>query len=143
MFSDFKKFVLRGNVVDLAVAIVVGTAFTAMVAAFVKDLITPLIAAIFGKEDFSNLYFTVHKSKFFYGSFLNTVIAFVIIATVVFFAVVLPLNALMKRLNMLPKEEPEPETRDCPECLSEIPLAAHRCAFCTSEVAPAGGVTVT
>jgi large conductance mechanosensitive channel len=137
MLSDFKKFVLRGNVVDLAVAIVVGTAFTAMVAAFVKDLITPLIAAIFGKEDFSNLYFTFNKSKFFYGSFLNTVIAFVIIAAVVFFAVVLPLNALMKRLNMLPKEEPEPETRNCPECLSEIPLAAHKCAFCTSEVAPA------
>jgi large conductance mechanosensitive channel len=137
MLSDFKKFVLRGNVVDLAVAIVVGTAFTAMVAAFVKDFITPLIAAIFGKNDFSNLFFTFHNSKFFYGSFINTVISFLIIATVVFFAVVLPLNALMKRLNMLPKEEPEPETRECPECLSEIPLAAHKCAYCTSEVASA------
>jgi large conductance mechanosensitive channel len=134
MLSDFKKFVLRGNVVDLAVAIVIGTAFTAMVAAFVKSFITPLIAAIFGKNDFSNLYFTVHNSKFFYGAFINTVISFLIIATVVFFAVVLPLNALMKRLNMLPKEEPEPETRECPECLSEIPLAAHKCAYCTSEV---------
>jgi large conductance mechanosensitive channel len=137
MLSDFKKFVLRGNVVDLAVAIIVGTAFTAMVAAFVKSFITPLIAAIFGKMDFSTLYFTFHNSRFTYGSFINTVVSFLIIATVVFFAVVLPLNALMKRLNMLPKEEPEPETRECPECLSEIPLAAHRCAFCTSELTPA------
>jgi large conductance mechanosensitive channel len=137
MLSDFKKFVLRGNVVDLAVAIVVGTAFTAMVAAFVKSFITPLIAAIFGKSDFSNLYFTFHKSRFTYGSFINTAVTFLIIATVVFFAVVLPLNALMKRLNMLPSDEPEPETRECPECLSEIPLGAHRCAFCTSELTPA------
>jgi large conductance mechanosensitive channel len=137
MLSDFKKFVLRGNVVDLAVAIVIGTAFTAMVVAFVADFVTPLIAAIFGKSDFSGLYFTFHHSRFKYGSFVNTVVSFLIIAIVVFFAVVLPLNALMKRLNMLPKEEPEPETRDCPECLSEIPLAAHKCAFCTSEVAPA------
>lgn len=137
MLSDFKKFVLRGNVVDLAVAIVVGLAFTAMVTAFVKSFITPLIAAIFGKIDFSSLYFTVNHSKFTYGSFIDTLISFLIIATVVFFAVVLPLNALMKRLNLLPKEEPEPETRECPQCLSEIPVAAHRCAFCTSEVTPA------
>ncbi|HWD55921.1 MAG TPA: large conductance mechanosensitive channel protein MscL [Acidimicrobiales bacterium] len=134
MFADFKKFVLRGNVVDLAVAIVVGTAFTAMVVAFVADFITPLIAAIFGKQNFNNLYFTVHHSQFKYGAFVNTVVSFLIIATVVFFAVVLPLNALMKRMNLLPKEEPEPETRECPQCLSEIPVAAHRCAFCTSEV---------
>jgi large conductance mechanosensitive channel len=137
MFSDFKKFVLRGNVVDLAVAIVVGTAFTAMVAAFVKDFITPLIAAIFGKSDFSGLYFTFNNSKFFYGSFINTVISFVIIATVVFFAVVLPLNVLMRRLNIVPKDVPEPETRACPDCLSDIPVAAHKCAYCTSEVEPA------
>ena len=134
MWSDFKKFVLRGNVVDLAVAIVVGTAFTAMVAAFVKSFITPLIGAIFGKSDFSKLTFTFHNSQFNYGTFINTVISFLIVATVVFFAVVLPLNALMKRLNILPKEEPEPETRECPECLSEIPVAARKCAFCTSEV---------
>jgi large conductance mechanosensitive channel len=121
-------------VVDLAVAIVVGTAFTAMVVAFVADFITPLIAAIFGKQNFNNLYFTVHHSQFKYGAFVNTVVSFLIIATVVFFAVVLPLNALMKRMNLLPKEEPEPETRECPQCLSEIPVAAHRCAFCTSEV---------
>ncbi len=134
MLSDFKKFVLRGNVVDLAVAIIVGVAFTAMVTAFVADLITPLIAAIFGKPNFSNLSFTVHHSTFKYGSFVNTVVSFLIIATVVFFAVVLPLNHLMKRMNLLPTEEPKPETRQCPQCLSDIPVAAHRCAFCTSEV---------
>jgi large conductance mechanosensitive channel len=134
MLSDFKKFVLRGNVIDLAVAIVVGTAFTAMIVAFVADFITPLIAAIFSKSDFSNLYFTFHHSHFKYGAFVNAVVSFLIVATVVFFAVVLPLNALMKRMNLLPKEEPEPETRECPECLSDIPVAARRCAFCTSEV---------
>jgi large conductance mechanosensitive channel len=137
VLSDFKKFVLRGNVVDLAVAVVIGAAFTAVITAFVKDFITPLIAAIFGKQDFSNLYFTVNHSQFNYGSFINALLSFLIVATVVFFAVVLPLNALMKRMNLLPKEEPEPETRECPQCLSEIPVAAHRCAFCTSEVTPA------
>jgi large conductance mechanosensitive channel len=137
MLSDFKKFVLRGNVVDLAVAVVIGAAFTAVITAFVKDFITPLIAAIFGKQDFSNLYFTVNHSQFNYGAFINALLSFLIVATVVFFAVVLPLNALMKRMNLLPKEEPEPETRECPQCLSEIPVAAHRCAFCTSEVTPA------
>ncbi len=137
VLSDFKKFVLRGNVVDLAVAVVIGAAFTAVVTAFVADFITPLIAAIFGKPDFADLYFTVHNSKFHYGAFINALLSFLIVATVVFFAVVLPLNALMKRLNLLPTDEPEPETRPCPECLSDIPLAAHRCAFCTSEVAPA------
>ncbi len=137
MLSDFKKFVLRGNVVDLAVAIIIGVAFTAMVTAFVADLVTPLIAAIFGKPNFSNLHFRFHNSTFKYGSFVNTVVSFLIIATVVFFAVVLPLNALMKRMNLLPADEPEPVTRECPECLSDIPVGAHRCAFCTSEVAPA------
>ncbi|HVT41354.1 MAG TPA: large conductance mechanosensitive channel protein MscL [Acidimicrobiales bacterium] len=127
MLSDFKKFVLRGNVVDLAVAVVVGVAFTAMVTAFVADIITPLIAAIFGQQDFSNLTFKLHNSTFRYGSFL-------IVATVVFFAVVVPLTALMRRLNVLPKEEPKPETRECPECLSDIPVGARRCAFCTTEV---------
>jgi len=137
MLSDFKKFVLRGNVVDLAVAVVVGVAFTAMVTAFVADLITPLIAAIFGKNDFSALTFKVHHSTFHYGSFINAVLSFLVVATVVFFAVVVPLTALMRRLNLLPKEEPEPETRPCPECLSDIAVAARRCAFCTSEVAAA------
>ena len=137
MLSDFKKFVLRGNVVDLAVAVVIGAAFTAVITAFVKDFITPLIAAIFGKQDFSNLYFTVNHSQFNYGAFINALLSFLIVATIVFFAVVLPLNALMKRLNLQPKDEPEPETHQCPECLSDIPVAARRCAFCTSEVAPA------
>lgn len=134
MLSDFKKFILRGNVVDLAVAVVVGVAFTAMITAFVADIVTPLIAAIFGKPDFSNLSFTLNHSKFKYGSFVNAVIAFVIVATVVFFAVVVPLTALMRRLNLVPKEEAEPEKRPCPECLSEIPVEASRCAFCTAQV---------
>lgn len=137
MLTDFKKFILRGNVVDLAVAVVVGLAFAAVVTAFVNDLITPLIAAIFGKPNFSSLYFTVNHSRFRYGSFINALLSFLIIATVVFFAVVVPLTALMRRLNVLPKDEPEPETHPCPECLSDIPLAARRCAFCTSEVTEA------
>ena len=137
MLTDFKKFILRGNVVDLAVAVVVGVAFAAVVTAFVNDLITPLIAAIFGKPDFSGLYFTLNHSKFRYGSFINALLSFLIVATVVFFAVVVPLTALMRRLNVLPKDEPEPETHPCPECLSDIPVAARRCAFCTSEVTAA------
>ena len=137
MLSDFKKFVLRGNVVDLAVAIVVGVAFTAMITAFVADLITPLIAAVFGKPDFSNLSFRLHGSTFKYGSFVNALLSFLIIATVVFFAVVVPLTTLMKRLNLVPKAEPKPETRPCPECLSDIPAEARRCAFCTTELASA------
>ena len=134
MLTDFKKFILRGNVVDLAVAVTVGLAFAAVVTAFVNDLITPLIAAIFGKPNFSDLSFTLNHSKFRYGSFINALLSFLIIATVVFFAVVVPLTALMRRLNVLPKDEPEPETHPCPECLSDIPVAARRCAFCTSDV---------
>jgi large conductance mechanosensitive channel len=137
VLSDFKKFILRGNVVDLAVAVVIGAAFIAVVTAFVKDFITPLIGAIFGTQDFSNLSFTVNHSQFNYGSFINALLSFLIVATVVFFVVIVPLNMLMKRLNLLPKEEPEPQTRECPQCLSDIPVAAHRCAFCTSEVTPA------
>jgi large conductance mechanosensitive channel len=137
MLTDFKKFILRGNVVDLAVAVVVGLAFAAVVTAFVNDLITPLIAAIFGKPNFSGLYFTLNHSQFRYGSFINALLSFLIIATVVFFAVVVPLTALMRRLNVLPKDEPEPETHPCPECLSDIPVAARRCAFCTSELTAA------
>jgi large conductance mechanosensitive channel len=134
MLSDFKNFVLRGNVVDLAVAVVVGVAFTAMITALVTDLITPLIAAIFGKPNFADLTFTLHHSMFKYGAFLNALLTFLIVATVVFFAVVIPLTALLRRLNLLPKEDPKPLTRDCPECVSEIPVSARRCAFCTSEV---------
>jgi large conductance mechanosensitive channel len=139
MLSDFKKFVLRGNVVDLAVAVVVGVAFTAMVTAFVADIITPLIAAIVGQQNFSNLSFSVHHSTFKYGSFVNAVLSFLIVVTIMFFAVVVPLTSLMRRLNVLPKEEPKPDTRACPQCLSDIPVGACRCAFCTSEVPPAAG----
>ena len=137
MLSDLKKFVLRGNVVDLAVAVVVGVAFTALITALVTDLITPLIAAIFGKPNFANLSFTLNHSTFKYGAFLNALLSFLIVATVVFFAVVVPLTALLKRLNLVPTEEPKPETLACPECLSDIPVEARRCAFCTSEVGAA------
>jgi large conductance mechanosensitive channel len=137
MLNDFKKFILRGNVVDLAVAVVVGVAFTAVVTAFVADFITPLIAAIFGKPDFANLTFTIHHSTFRYGAFINALLSFLVVATVVFFAVVVPLTALLRRLNLIPKEETKPETHPCPECLSDIPVAARRCAFCTSEVVQA------
>jgi large conductance mechanosensitive channel len=134
MFKEFKQFILRGNVIDLAVAVIMGLAFATVVTALTKDLLTPFIAAIFGKPDFSNLYFTIHNSKFSYGAFINALLAFLIVATVVFFGVVVPLTALMKRLNILPPEKPAPITKPCPQCLSDIPEAARRCAFCTSEV---------
>jgi large conductance mechanosensitive channel len=136
MLREFRAFVLRGNMVDLAVAVVIGTAFTAVVNALVKDLITPLIAALGGEPDFGDLAFTINGSRFAYGDFLNALVTFLLIATVVFFLVVKPVNALMAALT---PHEPEPEspTRPCPECLSQIPRAATRCAFCTSEVEPA------
>jgi large conductance mechanosensitive channel len=130
VLKDFKEFLLRGNVVDLAVAVVIGVAFTALVTALVADLLTPLIAAIFGKHDFSSLTFTINGSVFRYGAFLNALIAFVSIAAAVFFFVVQPVNALMRRRRG-DKDEGE-STRPCPECLSEIPREAHRCAFCTT-----------
>jgi large conductance mechanosensitive channel len=130
--SEFKQFVLRGNVIDLAVAIVIGAAFAALVQAAVADLLTPLIAAIFGNPDFSQLTFKVHGSVFKYGHFLNALIAFLIIAFVVFFFVVKPINTLMSLSHR--RESPDPTTRKCPECRSEIPIDARRCAFCTSEV---------
>jgi large conductance mechanosensitive channel len=130
--SEFKQFVLRGNVIDLAVGIVIGAAFVAVVQAAVEDLITPLIAAIFGQPDFSRLTFEVRGSVFKYGHFLNALISFVIVALVVFFFVVKPVNALMSRSQR--RESPDPSTRKCPECRSEIPIDARRCAFCTSEV---------
>ncbi|MGP0032919.1 MAG: large conductance mechanosensitive channel protein MscL [Acidimicrobiales bacterium] len=136
MLKQFKQFLLRGNVVDLAVAVVVGAAFTAVIAAFVKDLVTPLIGAIFRQPDFSSLTFTVNHSQFNYGSFLNALISFVLVAAVVFFAVVIPLTRVLHRLNLLPAETPAPVTKSCPECISDIPAEARRCAFCTSELAP-------
>jgi large conductance mechanosensitive channel len=133
MLREFKQFVMRGNVVDLAVAVVIGTAFAALVAAFIADIITPLIAAIFGKPDFSNLSFTINKSTFLYGAFINALITFLSVAAAIFFFVVKPINVLQaRRAAGAPPESPT--TRSCPECLSEIPIAASRCAFCTSEV---------
>jgi large conductance mechanosensitive channel len=135
MLKDFRKFILRGNVVDLAVAVVVGAAFGAIVTALVKDLVTPLIAAIGGQPDFSHLTFTINKSQFLYGDFLNAVISFVLIAAVVFFFVVQPLNKLMTHLK--PSDEVEaPAERKCPECLSGIPAAAKRCKYCTAVSKP-------
>ena len=130
--SEFKQFVLRGNVVDLAVGIVIGAAFVAVVQAAVADLITPLIAAIFGQPDFSQLAFEVGGSVFKYGHFLNALLSFVIVALVVFLLVVKPMNALVSLSQR--RESPDPSTRKCPECRSEIPIDARRCAFCTSEV---------
>ncbi|MGI8499512.1 MAG: large conductance mechanosensitive channel protein MscL [Gemmatimonadaceae bacterium] len=130
--KDFKEFLLRGNLVEMAVGIVIGLAFAAVVTALVSDLITPLIAAIAGKPDFSNLSFVINKSHFLYGAFINALITFIVIAAVVFFLVVKPVNALMERYRTeTPVDEP---TQKCPHCLSEIPAAASRCAFCTQEV---------
>jgi large conductance mechanosensitive channel len=130
--NDFKAFVLRGNVVDLAVGIVVGAAFGAVVAALVKDLITPLIAAIGGKPDFGALYFVVHGSHFAIGDFINAIISFLILAAVIFFFVVKPVNALVQRSKTEPP--PDPTTRGCPYCLSNIPIQATKCMYCTSDV---------
>ncbi len=136
--KDFKEFLLRGNLVDVAVGIVIGIAFAAVVTALVTDLITPLIAAIGGQPDFSGLKFRLNGSQFLYGAFINTLIAFVVIAAVVYFLVVKPVNALMNRYKT---ETPVDETvRTCPHCLSEIPAAANRCAFCTQEVGSAASV---
>ncbi len=126
--KGLKEFLLRGNVVDLAVGVVIGVAFGTVVTAFVKDLMTPLIAALFGQPDFANLTFTVNNSKFLYGDFLNAVISFVIVALVIYFFVVVPFTALVSRFR---KEPPaDPTTKKCPECLSEIPIEARRCAHC-------------
>lgn len=133
MLKDFKQFIMRGNVVDLAVAVVIGAAFGAIVTALVKDLVTPLIAAIGGQPDFSNLTFTVNKSKFMYGDFINAIVSFLLIAAVIFFFVVQPLNKLQQRAARNKKPE-DPTEKKCPECLSTINVKATRCAFCTSKV---------
>jgi large conductance mechanosensitive channel len=132
--KGFREFILRGNLVDLAVAVVIGAAFGAVVSALVADLITPLIAAIGGKPNFNDLSFTINGSHFSYGHFLNALITFVLTAAVVYFLVVKPVGTLLARV--MPKKEIGP-TRECPECLSDIPAAARRCSFCTSEVGPA------
>jgi large conductance mechanosensitive channel len=132
MLKGFKQFLLRGNVVDMAVGIVIGASFGAVVTNLVKDLLTPFIAAIVRQPDFSALTFTINGSKFLYGDFINALLSFVIVAAAVYFFVVLPINALVARMK---KEPPaDPTTRKCPECLSEIPIAARRCAFCTSPI---------
>ncbi len=135
LINDFKAFLLRGNVVDLAIAVVIGAAFGAVVTALVQDFVTPLIAAIGGQQDFSVLAFTVHNSTFRYGDFINKTITFVMIGAVVFFLIVVPLNAYLARSRKEPP--PDPTVRKCPECLSNIPAEARRCAYCTSEVTPA------
>src|SRR5258706_13432794 len=128
--KGFKAFLVRGNVVELAVAVVIAVAFGLVVTAFVKDLVTPLVAALFGKPDFGALTFTINNSKFLYGDFINAVLAFLIVAAVIYFFVVVPYTALLARSH---KEPPaDPTTKKCTECLSEIPIDARRCAFCAS-----------
>jgi large conductance mechanosensitive channel len=130
MLKGFRDFILRGNVLDLAVAVVIGAAFNSIVSSLVADLITPLIAAIGGKPNFSNLFFTIHKSKFMYGDFINSLISFLIIAAVIYFLVVMPMNKVMARIKRGEKVDPTEKT--CPECLSLIPIKAKRCKYCTA-----------
>ena len=130
MLKGFKTFLLRGNVVDLAVAVVIGTAFGAVVAALVKDLLTPLIAAVVGQPDFSAIVFTVNGSQFLIGDFINAVLSFVLVAAAIYFFVVMPMNMIEERRRR-GEAPPDPTTKKCPECLSEVPVGAQRCAFCT------------
>lgn len=139
--KGFKQFILRGNVLDLAVAVVMGAAFGAVVTALVKDLITPLIAAVVGKPDFSAIAFTVNNSKFLIGDFINAIVSFLLIGAAVYFFVVLPVNTLLARIKR-GERPPDPTTKQCPECLSVIPIAATRCAFCTSPLAVAAAAQV-
>ncbi len=134
--KGFKQFLMRGNAIDLAVAVVIGAAFGAVVTALVKDFINPLIAAIIGKPDFSAIAFTVNGSKFAIGDFFNALVSFVLIGAAVYFLVILPMNTLIARMKR-GEIPPDPTTKKCPECLSEIPIAARRCAFCTSSLAAA------
>lgn len=133
LLKGFRDFILRGNVVDLAVAVVIGAAFTAIVSALVKDIITPLIAAIVHQPDFSSFSVTIHRSKIMYGDFLNAAVSFLLDAGAVYFFVVLPVNSLLKKFKPQPAT---PRLRPCPECLSDIPLAATRCAHCAQPVVP-------
>ena len=128
--GGFKKFLFRGNLIDLAVAVVIGVAFNAVVQALVKDLVTPLIAAIGGKPNFSKLTFIIHGSTFFYGEFINALISFVVIAAVVYYLIVSP----SERVTTLTQRNKAATERECPECLSQIPVAARRCKFCTAPV---------
>jgi large conductance mechanosensitive channel len=140
MLKEFKAFLLRGNVVDLAVAVVIGAAFKTVIDSLVADIITPIIAAIGGQPDFSALHFTINESRFNYGNFINAVIAFVIVAAAIFFIVVKPMNALLARRQ---KTTEEPTTRPCPQCLAEVPIAATRCQFCTQPIPPIAATAAT
>ncbi len=139
MITEFREFILRGNLVDLAVAVVIGTAFAALIASLVENLLTPLIAAIAGEPSFGDLSFTINGSEFAYGSFLNALVTFLSVAAAVFLFVVKPVNELMARFG--PKKEED--TRECPECASAIPAKASRCAFCTAPVGPATSTVAT
>jgi large conductance mechanosensitive channel len=130
MLKGFREFLFRGNVVDLAVAVMIGAAFGAVVTALVRDLITPLIAAIGGQPDFSSLKFTVNNSEFKYGDFLNAVVAFALMAATIYFVIVVPMNTIQRRFKK-PEAPAAPTTKECPECLSTIPIGARRCAHCT------------
>ncbi|HXW89942.1 MAG TPA: large conductance mechanosensitive channel protein MscL [Terriglobales bacterium] len=134
MLSGFKQFILRGNVIDMSVGVVVGAAFAALVAAFTKDLLTPLIAAIVGKPDFSAIRFTVNASTFAVGDFINAAVSFLLVAAAVYFFVVTPMNLLLTRMRKAPRPA-DPTTKRCPECLSEIPIEARRCSHCAQPVA--------
>jgi large conductance mechanosensitive channel len=134
MVKGFRDFILRGNVVELAVAVVIGAAFGALVTAFVTSFVTPLIAAVGGKPDFSALAFDINGSTFTYGVFFNALISFLVIAAVIYFAVVVPVNTAMERF--MPEKPVDRETHECPECLSDIPVGARRCSFCTAQVTP-------
>ncbi|MFY9793474.1 MAG: large conductance mechanosensitive channel protein MscL [Candidatus Sulfotelmatobacter sp.] len=133
MLSGFKNFILRGNVVDMAVGVVIGAAFGGVVAALTKDLLTPFIAALVGKPDFSSIHFTIRSTPFPVGDFINACVSFLLIAAAIYFFVVLPVNALVARMHRGEKA-PDPTTKKCPECLSEIPIDARRCAHCTQPV---------
>lgn len=135
LLGEFRAFIVRGNLVDLAVAVAIGAAFTTVVNSLVKDLVTPLIAAVGGKPDFGSLTFTIGEGTFRYGSFLNALITFLVVAAVLFFLVIKPVNTLLDALR--PEPAVDRETRECPECLSAIPSSARRCAFCTAEVGTA------
>jgi len=134
MLKGFKQFILRGNVIDMAVGVVIGAAFATVVSAFTKDLLTPLIAALVGKQDFSAIQFTVNKSVFALGDFINAAISFLLIAAAVYFFVVTPVNMLIARMRKAPAPA-DPTTKKCPECLSEIPIDARRCAHCSQPIA--------
>ncbi len=133
MLKGFRDFVLRGNVIDLAVAVVIGAAFGAVINAFVRDLLTPLIAAIGGQPDFSSLYFTINNSRFPYGDFINSLVSFAIVAAVVYYLVVLPVSR---------KSRPSPASKKCPECFMDAPIQAKKCPHCASAIGPTPAVKI-